>query len=254
MLLEDKVAIVTGSARGIGEAIARKLAAEGASVVVNALHIEGANLVAQEIQDQGGKAIAIKADVSQKAEVQDMVAKTLDSFGAIHILVDNAAIVRFIPTLETTEKDWDAVHNVDLKGTFFCIQAVLPQMMKQKYGKIINVSSVGALGVDSPNVAAYAAAKGGVISLTKFIAREAGPYGINVNCITPGRTITDMIYVDKTKEEAEKFIADGIKHAVLGRMGKPEDFANLALFLASDESSFMTGQIIRMDGGRGDLM
>ena len=254
MKLEDKVAIVTGSGRGIGEAIAKKFAAEGAIVVVNALHIEGANRVAKEIQDQGGKAIAIKADVSQKAEVQDMVKKTLDSFGAIHILVNNAAIVRHIPTLETTEEDWDAIQNVDLKGVFLCTQAVLPQMMKQRYGKIINVSSVGALGVDSPNVAAYAAAKGGVISLTKFIARETGPYGINVNCITPGRTITDMIYVDKTKEEAEKFIADGIKYAVLGRMGKPEDIASLALFLASDESSFMTGQIIRMDGGRGDLM
>jgi len=254
MKLEDKVAIITGSARGIGEAIAKKFAAEGASVVVNALHAEGANRVAQEIQAQGGKAIAIKADVSKYASVQDMVNKTLDNFGAIHILVNNAAIIRWSSILETTEEDWDAVQNINLKGVFLCTQAVLSQMMKQKYGKIINISSVAALGVNTPDVVAYAAAKGGVISLTKSTAREAGPYGINVNCIAPGRTITDMIYLNRTQEEIDKFISDGKKYSILGRVGNPEDIASLALFLASDESDFISGQLIRMDGGRGDLL
>ncbi len=252
MKLDGKVAIITGSARGIGEAIARKLAAEGATVVVNAIHIERANRVAREIQDQGGKAIAIKANVSQKAEVQDMVVKTLDSFGAIHILVNNAGIMRRGSILETMEEDWTIVQNVNLKGTFLCIQSTLPHMMKQEYGKIINISSIAAFGVKTQ--AAYGAAKAGVISLTQSTAREAGPYGINVNCIAPGRVTTDMIYFERTKEEAEAIIEVGKKSTVLGSIGQPDDIANLALFLASDDSSFITGQIIRMDGGRGDLM
>lgn len=254
MKLDGKVAIVTGSARGIGQAIAKKFAAEGAAVVVNALHAEGANQVAREIQAQGGKAIAIKADVSKKAEVQDMVKQALDSFGAIHILVNNAGISQNLSLLETTEEDWDTMHNVCLKGVFLCIQAVLPHMMKQKYGKIVNVSSGAALGASTPGLAAYAAAKGGVISLTKSMAREAGPYGINVNCIAPGTVITDILYVGRTKQETERFISDRKRSSVLGRVGQPEDIANLALFLASEESSFMSGQIIRMDGGRGDLI
>jgi len=252
MKLDGKVAIVTGSARGIGEAIAKRLAAEGAAVVINARNAEGANRVAQEIQERGGKAIAIKADVSKKAEVEDMVRETLDIFGAIHILVNNAGIIRRGSMLEMMEEDWDIVQSVNLKGTFLCTQAVLGQMMKQRYGKVINISSVAALGVKTQ--AAYAAAKGGVISLTKVAAREAGPYGVNVNCIAAGRVITDLIYFGRTKEEADEAIEAGKEATILGRVGKPEDIANLAFFLASDDSSFMSGQIIRMDGGRGDLM
>lgn len=254
MKLDNKVAIVTGSARGIGEAIAKKLASEGAAIVVNALHAEGANRVAREIQKQGGKAIAVKADVSSKAEVQDLVSKTLENFGTVHILVNNAGIIRRSPIVEMTEEDWDVIQNVDLKGVFLCTQAVLPHLVKQKYGKIINISSMAALGTNNPGTAAYAAAKAGVIALTKVTAREAGPYGINVNCILPGRIITDMIYTSRTKEEVDRFISDGEKSSVLGRTGNPEDIANLALFLASEDSSFMSGQVIRMDGGRGDIL
>ena len=249
MKLEGKVAIITGSARGMGKATAKKFAAEGALVVVNALHIEGANRVAQEIQDQGGKAIAIKADVSQKAEVQAMVKKTLDSFGAIHILVNNAGISQNCSILETTEEDWDAMQNVNLKGTFLCTQAVLPQLMKQKYGKIINFASGAALGASTPGLAAYAAAKGGVISFTKSTASEAGPHSINVNCIAPGTIITEILYAGRTKEEAEKFIEDRRKDSVMGQVGKPEDIASLALFLASDDSSYITGSTVVIDGG-----
>lgn len=254
MKLDNKVAIVTGSARGIGEAIAKKLASEGAAIVVNALHAEGANRVAREIQKQGGKAIAVKADVSSKAEVQDLVSKTLENFGTVHILVNNAGIIRRSPIVEMTEEDWDVIQNVDLKGVFLCTQAVLPHLVKQKYGKIINISSMAALGTNNPGTAAYAAAKAGVIALTKVTAREAGPYGINVNCILPGRIITDMIYTSRTKEEVDRFISDGEKSSVLGRTGNPEDIANLALFLASEDSSFMSGQVIRIDGGRGDIL
>jgi len=156
--------------------------------------------------------------------------------------------------IELTEEDWDAVQDVDLKGVFLCTQAVLGQMMKQKYGKVINISSIQAFGIELPGIAAYAAAKGGVISLTKIMAREAGPYGINVNCIVPGTIITDLIYAGRTKEQVSKLFSEAKKNSVLGRLGRPEDVANLALFLASDDSSFMTGQIIRLDGGRGDLM
>ena len=254
MKLDGKVAIVTGSARGIGEAIAKKFAAEGAAIVVNALHIEGASRVAQKIQESGGRAIALKADVSQKAEVQEMVKKTLDHFGAVHILVNNAGITRRAPILEMTEEDWDLVQDIDLKGVFLGTQAVLGHMMEQKYGKIINISSMAALGTNNPGTVAYASAKAGVISLTKTTAREAGPYGINVNCILPGRIVTDIIFTNRTKEEAEKFLAEGRERSVLGRTGTPDDIANLALFLASEDSSFMTGQIIRVDGGRGDIL
>ncbi len=254
MKLEGKVAIVTGSARGIGEAIARKFAVEGAAIVVNALHAEGANRVAEEIQRTGGRAIAIKADVSQKAEVQELVGKTLEYFGGIHILVNNAGITRRASILEMTEEDWDLVQAVDLKGVFLGTQAVLGHMMAQKYGKIINLSSMAALGTNNPGAVAYASAKAGVIALTKVTAREGGPYGINVNCILPGRIVTDIIFANRTKEEAERFLAEGRERSVLGRTGIPGDIANMALFLASEESSFMTGQIIRVDGGRGDIL
>jgi len=250
--LDGKVAVITGSARGIGEAIARRFAAEGAAVVVSAIHIEGAIRVAREIRDQGGQAIAIKADVSKKAQVQELVRRTIVSFGTIHILVNNAGIIRRGGVLDTTEEDWDSVQEIDLKGVFLCTQAVLPQMLKQRYGKIINLASVAAFGIKTQ--ASYGAAKAGVVSLTKSTAREAGPYGINVNGIAPGRITTDMIYFGRTKEEADGVIESGKRSSVLGRIGKPEDIAGLALFLASDASSFMTGQIIRMDGGRSDLM
>jgi len=254
MKLEGKVAIITGSARGIGEAIAKKFAAEGASVVISALHAEGASRVAREIRETGGQAIAFKADVSQKAAVREMVKKTLEHFSAVHILVNNAGITRRAPIVEMAEEDWDLVQAIDLKGVFLCTQAVLGQMIEQRYGKIINLSSMAALGTNNPGAAAYAAAKAGVIALTKVTAREGGPHGINVNCILPGRIITDIIFANRTREEAERFLAEGRERSVLGRTGTPDDIANLALFLASEESGFMTGQIIRSDGGRGDIL
>jgi 3-oxoacyl-[acyl-carrier protein] reductase len=254
MKLKDKVAIITGSGSGIGEGIAKKLASEGAAIVVWDINIEAASSVAQEIKEQGGNALALKADVSRIKEVDDSVKKALEVFGAVHILVNNAGITRHKPILELTEEDWDIVLAVNLKGVFNCTQAVLRPMMSQRYGKIINISSVAGVGAPNNNMANYTAAKAGVIGLTKVTAREAGPYGINVNSVAPGVIVTPLIYRFRGKEGGDKLIEGKKKLSVLGRVGKPEDIANLVLFLASDDSSFMSGQVIRVDGGRFDLM
>lgn len=254
MKLKDKVAIVTGSGRGIGEAIAKKLASEGSAIAVVDINIEEAHRVASEIKKQGRSAHAFKTDVSKRNEVHDLIDKTLEVFKAIHILVNNAGITRHKPIIELTEEDWDVVLDVDLKGVFNCTQAVLKHMMSQRYGKIINISSLAGLGSSNAGMANYAAAKAGVIALTKVTAREVGPYGINVNCVAPGAIVTSITYEGRGKEGGDKFIEERKKLSVLGRVGRPEDIANLVLFLASDDSSYMSGQVIRMDGGRADLM
>jgi len=246
------VAIVTGSAQGIGEVIAKKFTSEGASVVVGDINIEQAQQVVDEIKNQGGTAIAFKADVANRAEVHNLVKSALENFKAIHILVNNAGVTRHAPLLEMTEEDWDVVLDVDLKGVFNCTQAVLGHMMEQRYGKIINISSAAGLGGPLMYRANYAPAKAGVIQLTKVTAVEAGPYGINVNSIAPGMIRTELIYTRLGKEEAERFFEYRKELAVLGRIGMPEDIANLALFLASDDSNFITGQVICCDGGLHD--
>ena len=257
MKLTGKVAIVTGSTRGIGKAIAMKFASEGAAVVVTARHIEQAHQVVDEIKDQGGTAIAFKTDVANRADVHNLIKGTLENFKSIHIFVNNAGIGRPAPFLEVTEEDWDAVLDIDLKGVFNCTQAVLSHMMEQRYGKIINISSVGGVGFPRVDLASYGPAKAGVIMLTKITALAAGPYGINVNCIAPGLIRTEMTYPQRGKKVTEftkKLIAGKDERAALGRIGQPEDIANLALFLASDDSSFITGQTICCDGGRHDRM
>jgi len=254
MKLGGKVAIVTGSTRGIGKAIAMNFASEGAAVVVTGRYVEQARQVVNEIKNQGGTAIAIKADVANRADVHNLVKSTLENFKAIHILVNNAGILRGAPLIRMTEEDWDVVLDVDLKGVFNCTQAVLGHMMEQRYGKIINISSICGFGAYFVGLAHYAAAKGGVIQLTKATAMEAGPYGINVNSIAPGTIRTELIYSRRNKEEAERFLEERKEQAVLGRVGEPEDIANLALFLASDDSNFITGQVICCDGGLHDRM
>lgn len=257
MKLTGKVAIVTGSTRGIGKAIAMKFASEGAAVVVTARHIEQAHQVVDEIKDQGGTAIAFKTDVANRADVHNLIKGTLENFKSIHIFVNNAGIGRPAPFLEVTEEDWDAVLDIDLKGVFNCTQAVLSHMMEQRYGKIINISSVGGVGFPRTDLASYGPAKAGVIMLTKTTALVAGPYGINVNCIAPGLIRTEMTYPQRGKKVTEftkKLIEGRDERAALGRIGQPEDIANLALFLASDDSSFITGQTICCDGGRHDRM
>lgn len=256
MKLAGKVAIVTGSGRGIGEAIAKKFAQEGASVAVVDIDEREATRVAGEIVNSGGKAIAIKVDVSKKADTQNMVKRTLDKFKALHILVNDAAIVRNAPLVEMTEEAWDAVVDIDLKGVFFCTQAVLEHLMKQRYGKIVNIASAQGTGSSgTEDFANYAAAKGGVIQLTKVTARVGGPYGINVNSIAPGVIMTKILLeMLGSKEKVQQFVESRQKLTVLGRTGVPDDIANLALFLVSDDSSYLTGQVICMDGGRTDRM
>ncbi len=256
MKLSGRVAIVTGAAQGIGEAMAKRLASEGAAVVVADINIEKARRVADEIKGQERVAIAFKVDVANRVEVQDMVRTTMENFGAMHILVNNAGIVRHAPLLEITEEDWDIVLNVNLKGVFNCTQAVLPHMIEQRYGKIINISSVAGIGhYGRGGLASYAASKAGVIQLTKATAREVGQYGINVNCICPGMIGTSLTYAAyQTEEEAQSSIEQRKKLTVLGRAGTPEEVANLVLFLACDDSSFIAGQVIPIDGGRTDGM
>lgn len=250
--LDGKVAIVTGSARGFGKAMTLRFAKEGADVVVSDILVEEMEKTAADVRNLGRKAIAIKTDVTKKDDVCRMISSALDAFKKVDILVNNAGIQRHRDLLQMTEEDWDAVLAVNLKGPFLNIQAVAPHMMEKKYGKIINIASVAGLGTANTEMANYASSKAGLIQLTKVAARRLGPYGINVNCIAPGFVVTDITFVGRTEEEVRKIIEYRTKNAVLGRAGASEDIANLALFLASDESSFITGQVIPSDGGRVD--
>ncbi|HXX59353.1 MAG TPA: 3-oxoacyl-ACP reductase family protein [Dehalococcoidales bacterium] len=254
MRLENRVAIVTGAGQGIGKAIALKLASEGASIVISDVNLETAQRVVDEIKSKGGKGLALKADVSKKEEVQKMVKDALEYFKAIHILINNAGIVKYAPITEMKEADWDAVLDVDLKGVFLCTQAVLPHMMAQKWGKIVNISSATGIGCLSEGQATYAAAKTGIIQFTKATALEAGPYGINVNCIAPGMIITDATYSRDSREVAEARIELRKKAAALRRVGYPEDIAKAALFLVSEDASFISAQVLAVNGGRMDRM
>lgn len=244
MLLDGKCALVTGASRGIGRAVALKLASEGAKVALNFAGNEAAaNEVRQEIEAMGGQAILVKADVADEAAVQDMVQKTADAFGRIDILVNNAGITRDGLLARMKEEDWDAVLSTNLKGVFLTTKAVAKLMMKQRAGRIVNMASV--VGVSgNAGQANYSAAKAGVIGFTKTIARELASRGVTVNAVAPGFIATDMTSVlsDKAKEAA----LTGIP---LGRMGTPEDVAAAVLFLVSDQSSYITGQVLHVDGG-----
>ena len=244
MLLDGKCALVTGASRGIGRAVAMKLASEGAKVALNFAGNEAAaNEVRQEIEAMGGQAILVKADVADEAAVQDMVQKTADAFGRIDILVNNAGITRDGLLARMKEEDWDAVLSTNLKGVFLTTKAVAKLMMKQRAGRIVNMASV--VGVSgNAGQANYSAAKAGVIGFTKTIARELASRGVTANAVAPGFIATDMTSVlsDKAKEAA----LTGIP---LGRMGTPEDVAAAVLFLVSDQSSYITGQVLHVDGG-----
>ena len=244
MLLDGKCALVTGASRGIGRAVALKLASEGAKVALNFAGNEAAaNEVRQEIEAMGGQAILVKADVADEAAVQDMVQKTADAFGRIDILVNNAGITRDGLLARMKEEDWDAVLSTNLKGVFLTTKAVAKLMMKQRAGRIVNMASV--VGVSgNAGQANYSAAKAGVIGFTKTIARELASRGVTTNAVAPGFIATDMTSVlsDKAKEAA----LTGIP---LGRMGTPEDVAAAVLFLVSDQSSYITGQVLHVDGG-----
>jgi 3-oxoacyl-[acyl-carrier protein] reductase len=241
--LTGKVALVTGAAQGIGRAIALLLARNGADIVVSDINLEKAEETAKEVRAIGPKAVAVKVDVSNLSDVERMVEAILEKLAKIDILVNNAGITRDKLILRMTEEDWDAVLNVNLKGTFNCTKAVLRHMAKQRSGKIVSIASVvGEMG--NAGQANYSASKAGVIGLTKTIAREYAQRGINVNAIAPGYIETPMTDAlpEKAKEELKKLIP-------MERLGRPEDVAEAVLFLVSEESSYITGQVLNVNGG-----
>ncbi|WZL78000.1 3-oxoacyl-[acyl-carrier-protein] reductase [Eubacteriales bacterium mix99] len=244
MNLTGKVALVTGASRGIGKACAIHLADLGARVVVNYAHNRAkAEQVVTQIQQKGGEATPIPADVSNQKDVEAMVKKAVEIYGSLDILVNNAGINRDMLLLRMKEEDWDSVINTNLKGVFLVTKAAARYMMKQRQGRIINISSViGITG--NAGQANYAASKAGVIGFSKSIARELAARNILVNMIAPGFIDTDM--TEELNDQAKKGILSKIP---LKRCGKPEDVAYLAGFLASEESSYLTGQVIHVDGG-----
>ena len=243
-MLKNKIALITGAGRGIGRAIAIALAKEGAEVVINYNGSEErAKEVKQTIEENGGKASMYKCNVSDFAAREAMIKDIIKEYGHLDILVNNAGITKDGLIMKMKEEDFDSVLNVNLKGTFNTIRHSARQMLKQRSGKIINISSVsGILG--NVGQANYAASKAGVIGLTKTMARELGSRGITVNAIAPGFVDTEM-----TEVLSEEIRENACKQIILGRFGKPEDIANTAVFLASDKADYITGQVISVDGG-----
>ena len=242
--LENKIALVTGGASGIGRAIALAFAREKAGVCIADKNLVGAEATAQEVEKIGRKSLAIQVDVSKLPDLDRMVSATLDYLSKIDILVNDAGEGLGCPVLEVTEAQWDAVMNVDLKGLFFATQRVLPVMLRQGKGKVINVASTwGAVGYKNRSV--YCAAKAGVINLTKALALELAPQNINVNAIGPGLTETPLTKSD----EPDEIFQTIVRETPMGRSAQPEEIAEAAVYLASDESDFVTGHTLFVDGG-----
>lgn len=243
MELRDRVAIVTGGGQGIGKAISLGLAKNGAGVVITDVNYESADNVAKEIENQGGSALAYKMDVSNCEEVGGTVDKILDKYGRIDILVNNAGITRDSLLLRMKEEDWDKVLSINLKGVFNCTKAVLRSMLKERWGRIVNVASIVGL-IGNAGQANYSASKAGIIGFTKTVAREVASRNVTVNAVAPGFIATEMTKVlpDDVKENLMKQIP-------LGRLGSVEDVAEVVLFLVSEKAGYITGEVIRIDGG-----
>lgn len=243
-MLKGKCAIITGASRGIGKAIALKLASLGANIVLNYRSNEKEALeVENEIKNMGVETLCVKGDISNSEEVENLINSAKEKFGTIDIMVNNAGITKDTLILRMKEEDFDSVIDVNLKGVFNCLRAITPVMVKQKHGKIINLSSVVGISGNAGQVN-YSASKAGVIGMTKSLAKEVGSRGITVNAVAPGFIETDMTDVlgDKYKEEMKKNIP-------LKRLGTANDVAEVVAFLASESSNYVTGQVIQVDGG-----
>lgn len=261
MRLADKVAVITGAGSGIGAAIAERFAAEGAVVIIADINDGAARETAARITAAGGSAHAHRVDATSRDGLQAFMASVAADHGRIDILVNNAGITRYRPFLETTDADWDAVLDLDLKGVFFCVQAAAPYFAAQKSGRVINISSSLGTGTSPHNTAgspagsaAYGSAKAAVILLTKTFARELGPHNVTVNCIAPGTFITPLTSATRNAKELQEHIEARSRANVLGRLGRLDELAAAALFLASDEAGFISGHTLPVDGGRTDRM
>jgi 3-oxoacyl-[acyl-carrier protein] reductase len=242
-MLKDKVVIVTGASRGIGRSLALNMAAQGAKLVLSARNAEALAQLVIEIQAAGGAAVAVAGDVSSATAANELVDAGLQAFGRIDVLVNNAGITRDALLLRMKDEDWDDVLNINLKGAFLCTRAAAKVMSKQRYGRIINISSVvGEMG--NPGQANYCASKAGLLGLTKSVARELARRNVTVNAITPGFIVTDM--TEALPEKAREELAAQIP---LGRLGSADDIAHAVIFLASDQAGYITGQTLGVNGG-----
>ena len=245
---ENRIAIVTGAGRGMGRAVAHRLAAGGAKVVVNDMEPDSAEAVASELRGQGDEAVAAPGDVSSSSDVKSMVDAAIENFGALHILVNNAGILRPTAVIDIEEDEWDLVVSVNLRGTYLCSRAALPSMREAGWGRIVNFSSTAGKNVSTVGGAHYTAAKAGILGFTRHLAKEEAGYGITVNSVCPGLIDTEMVRAtidpDLTKTYAASF--------PIPRLGEPEEVAELVAFLASDRAAYITGASLDINGG--DLM
>ena len=246
--LAGKVAIVTGAGQGMGYAVAHRLAAAGASLVVNDVNVAAAEQTADALSAAGYAASAVPGDVASSEDVRGIVAAALDRYGSIHILINNAGVLRPTAVIDIEESEWDLVVNVNLKGTYLCSRAVLPAMQAAGWGRIVNFSSTAGKNVSTVGGAHYTAAKAGVLGFTRHLAKEAAPYGITVNAVCPGLIDTEMVRATISDEQTSAYAAS----FPIARLGLPAEVAELVAFLASDRAAYITGASLDINGG--DLM